>query len=256
MTANKFIKKKSGVQGTTEYAVRQIEKSIFDNKLLPGDKLPSLSELQEMLGISQGAVREALRILGEKGLVAVKRGRSGGIYVSAVTSSQISSSLALMIRQEQIYPDHLLVVRSTLEVSAAALAVFEADEKGIKQLKRLMVRAEGNIGKGIEGWDAFYRVEDQMHQALAKMTQNPLLESILLTVYKHYQGYNNELVPKELVNMQDAMQDWRDLLDAIENKQPRQAGKIMARHLQRFLPTENYGHLTRQFRDLLMQPEK
>jgi DNA-binding GntR family transcriptional regulator len=161
-----------------------------------------------------------------------------------------------MIRQKQISPDHLLVVRSTLEVSAAALAVFEADDIVIKQLKRLMVRAEDHIGKGVEGWDAFYRVEDQMHQILAKMTQNPLLESILLTVYTHYQGYNNELVPKNSANMQDAMQDWRDLLEALENKQPRQAGKIMARHLQRFLPTENYGLQARQFRELLMQQEK
>jgi len=247
-----LFKKRRKHQSITAYAVEQIEETIFNKKLRPGDKLPSLGELQKLLGTSQGALREALRILREKGLIEVKTGRSGGISVRAVTSSQISDSLALMIRQKQISPKHLLIFRSTLEVSAASLAVIEAKENNIKQLNALKTRAKSHLEKGVVGWDEFYRVENLMHQALVKMTKNPLFESVLLTVYRYYQGYNNELVPKKLKNMKDAYRDWRELLEAMETKQPQQAGRIMSRHLQRFLPTESTGDQMRKIKELFV----
>jgi len=250
-----LLKKRRKSQSTTAYAVEQIEEAIFNKGLRPGDKLPSSGELQKLLGTSQGALREALRILREKGLIEVKPGRSGGIYVRAVTSSRISDSLALMIRQKQISPEHLLIFRSTLEVSAASLAVIEAKEKNIKQLNVLMTQAKSHLEKGVVGWDGFYRVEDLMHQALVKMTKNPLFESVLLTVYRHYQGYNNELVPKELKNMKEAFQDWRELLEALETRRPQQAGRIMTRHLQRFLPTESTEDQMRKIKELFVSQE-
>lgn len=253
MVGGVLFKKRTKKQSITESAVEQIEKSIFSSNLLPGDKLPSLGELQELLGASQGAIREAIRILREKGLIDVKRGRSGGIYVRAVPSSRISDSLALMIRQKQILPEHLLVFRCTLEVSAAALAVIESKEKNIHQLSTLMARAKTHLEKGVAAWDDFYRIEDLLHQTLIKMTQNPLFESVLLTVYQHHQGYNKELVPEELENMKDAYQDWCEILEAMEVGQSQQAARVMARHLQRFLPTESNGDQIQQIKELFLQ---
>ena len=162
-------------QGTTDTAALHIERCIFESGLRPGDKLPSHGELQELLGASQGAIREAIRILREKGLVEVKRGRAGGVYVSAVTSSHMGNSLALMIRQKQISPEHLLIFRNTLEVSAAALAVMEANAQNIIRLEKLAAQAEIYIKIGISAWSDFYQVEDLMHHCLIKMTKNPLL---------------------------------------------------------------------------------
>ncbi|MBU2647223.1 FCD domain-containing protein [bacterium] len=247
-----LIKKKAKYHSITEYAVEQIEKSIFSSNLLPGDKLPSLGELQELLGASQGAIREAMRILKEKGLIDVKRGRSGGIYVRAVPSSRISDSLALMIRQKQILPRHLLIFRFTLEVSAAALAVIESNKENVKQLETLMTRAKNHLGKGVIGWDDFYRVEDLLHQTLIKITKNPLFESVLLTIFSYRQGYNKELVPKELKNMKDSYQDWCEILEAMKKGQSHSAGRIMARHIRRFLPIDADGNQIEQLKELFL----
>ncbi|MBU1247203.1 MAG: winged helix-turn-helix domain-containing protein, partial [Proteobacteria bacterium] len=48
--------------------VAQIEEAILDRTLAPGDQLPPELTLKEQLGASRGTVREALRVLEEKGL--------------------------------------------------------------------------------------------------------------------------------------------------------------------------------------------
>ena len=50
------------------------------NDLQPGDKLPSERDMATMLQTSRNSVREALRILEDRGLIYVKTG--SGVFVS------------------------------------------------------------------------------------------------------------------------------------------------------------------------------
>src|SRR6266853_4636298 len=52
-----------------EQIVQQIEESVLNGKLKPGDQLPAERELAQQLGVSRTAVREAVKALREKGLV-------------------------------------------------------------------------------------------------------------------------------------------------------------------------------------------
>lgn len=217
--------------------VEQIETVIIEQKLNPGDKLPPSRELQKLLGTSQGTLREAIGVLKQKGLVEPKAGRKGGLYVRAVSSDAIGESLSLLIRQRQVSLKHLAVFRSSLEVSAASLATIEAKKKDISHLNVLMKNAKVHLAKGISEWNAFYKVEDQMHHLLARMTKNPLFESVLITVYRNNPGYNSELIPVALENMEDTYADWLEMIDAIKNRRPDKAGWIMTKHIQRFLPS-------------------
>ena len=237
MTVVQFINKRPESISLVDFIVEQIEEVIIKNELETGDKLPPSRELQKQLGTSQGTLREALRILGQKGLVEAKLGRNGGLYVKAVTSDIVSESLSLLIRQKQISLEHLAVFRSSLEVSAASLATIEAEKKDVRHLKELMGEAEKHLEKGIDKWKVFYKVEDRMHRALVRVTKNPLFESVLITVYKNNPGYNFELIPQKIENMKDTYQDWCQLLGAMEKKRPDKAGWIMTKHIQRFLPT-------------------
>ena len=69
------------------------------------------------------------------------------------------------------------------------------------------------------------------------MTKNPLFESVLMTVYQNSPGYNFELIPPKIENMNDTYNDWCQILEAMENKRPDKAAWIMTKHIQRFLPT-------------------
>src|SRR5204862_5967386 len=50
---------------------------------LPGERLPSERDLAALIGVSRSTIREASGRLLAAGLVDVRRGRQGGIYVRA-----------------------------------------------------------------------------------------------------------------------------------------------------------------------------
>ncbi|TMC92247.1 MAG: FadR family transcriptional regulator, partial [Chloroflexi bacterium] len=52
-----------------EQVAEQIEKRILDGELRSGDRLPTERELAEQFHVSRTAVREAMKILAQKGLV-------------------------------------------------------------------------------------------------------------------------------------------------------------------------------------------
>ncbi|MGA8527284.1 MAG: GntR family transcriptional regulator, partial [Candidatus Sulfotelmatobacter sp.] len=52
-----------------EQIVQQIEESVLNGSLKPGDQLPAERDLAQRLGVSRTAVREAVKTLREKGLV-------------------------------------------------------------------------------------------------------------------------------------------------------------------------------------------
>src|ERR1700722_20051939 len=104
-----------------EQIVQQIEESIMQGTLKPGDQLPAERELAQQFGVSRTAVREAVKTLREKGLLEAYSGR--GTFITDGTSENIRQSLDRMIKIGQ--PEGSLYwaeVRATLELEIAALA--------------------------------------------------------------------------------------------------------------------------------------
>ena len=79
--------------------VGQIQEAILDGRLQPGDKLPSQRELVAMFQTSRASIREALRVLEQKGLIEVKLGVSGGAVVRNAGTGPITESLKLLLQQ-------------------------------------------------------------------------------------------------------------------------------------------------------------
>lgn len=59
----------------------QVRRRVADGQLKPGDRLPPERELAQALGVSRGAVREALRALEYAGVIAMRAGAKGGAFI-------------------------------------------------------------------------------------------------------------------------------------------------------------------------------
>ncbi len=68
---------------TFEEAVEQIADKIKAGDLHTGDRLPSERELAAQMRISRPTLREAIKALSEAGVLEVRRGQSGGIFVAS-----------------------------------------------------------------------------------------------------------------------------------------------------------------------------
>lgn len=74
-----------------------------------------MRDLQKALGANRGNLREALRILEQKGLIEVRAGSKGGAFVKEATTEPLAEGLVLLIRQRPLGVDHLAELRQVLE---------------------------------------------------------------------------------------------------------------------------------------------
>jgi DNA-binding FadR family transcriptional regulator len=157
-----------------EQIVFEIEGSILKGILRPGDKLPSEREMCDRYEVSRTVIREAVRALREKGLVAIQPGR--GTYVANDTSMVMRNSLGLMVKvaQEDSQND-LVQIRAILEPEIAALAAIHARPDHIEQLKK----AVEDMDASMHDAERYIRADQTFHLILAKASGNVLIPLLI-----------------------------------------------------------------------------
>lgn len=90
------------------------------NRLEPGDKLPSERDMSNMLQTSRNSVREALRILEDRGLIYVKTGR--GVFIK----DPYGENSTLSIRLDECSIADIQELQNTLEHQAVLNAINRA----------------------------------------------------------------------------------------------------------------------------------
>jgi len=214
--------------------VEQIQDTILEGKLKPGDKLPPEREMREMFRSSRGTIREALRILEQKGLINIKTGVSGGAVVNALNTNQISESLDLLIRYQRVSLRDLAEFREGVEGLVAGLAAERATNNDIDRLEQLLVEAESHLEHGISHWDEFIKVDNNLHLALAQIAGNPIYESILKTVYENIRLYFSRFLPKKDELLRENYKDIWEIVGAVKNREAAKANLLAQNHVYRF----------------------
>ena len=214
--------------------VDQIQEAILQGKLTPGSRLPAERELTDIFKASRGTLREALRVLEQKGLISIKTGVKGGAVVNQPTTHPISESLDLLIRYQRVLLRDLAEFREGVEGIVAALAAKRATEDDIFSLKGLLKEAGVCLNQGTPGWDDFIRIDNQIHMALAKMARNPVYESVLRTVYDNIHRYFDRFLPREEDIIQENYRDLREIVKAVEEGRAEKASHLVQDHVSRF----------------------
>ena len=221
--------------------VAQIQDAIIRGQLQAGDKLPAERELKETLQTSRSTLREALRVLEQKGLLEIKRGTGGGAVVKAVSSEQVTESLDLMIKSQKVSLNHLAEFREGVEGDVVALAAEHADEADITLLKRLTAEAGAYVDMGVDHVNKFLDADKKLHMAFAKIAENPLYISILKTIQDNMISYYKKYLPMGQPELEENLEDLVKIVKAVEAHQPNQARKLAKEHIRRF-----NAYMTRQ----------
>jgi len=216
-----------------ENLLTHLEKSILSGKILPGEKLNTERELQEEHGISRGTVREALRVLEQKGLIEIKKGGKGGAFVKEVENDHISETLALIFRHNRVPLKDFHEFRLAVEPNSGALAAERAGTKELEDLKNLFQKLKWFLSIEKEDLKKFYQCEMRMHRALGKASKNILFELILDTIIKNA-GKNVDLLYKDHRAAENALSDWQAIIKAIENGESSLTRSLVTGHLIRF----------------------
>ena len=213
--------------------VTQIEDAILNRTYKSGDKLPSQRDLQTILGASLGTIREAVAILEQKGLIEVKKGAKGGIFIKEATTESMSESLALLIRQLKISPTELSEFRQVVEEGLIRLVIERATTLEINELSKYKKEFKACLNSGSEGYKRFLKAEIRLRKRLASIIKNQVYQIVLEPIHENIPKYT-ETSPSFKDLTQEAYDDWVTILTAIEEKDVETAASATKNHILRF----------------------
>jgi GntR family transcriptional repressor for pyruvate dehydrogenase complex len=208
-----------------------LEERFVGSGAAPGAKLPSERDLARQLGVSRPIVREALRILVERGLVEVAPGR--GAFVRAPRTSDAARPLDAIYRRGQATTRDLIEARRMLEGEAARLAAERCAGGELEAIERLVDRLERERDPGAQA-----RLDLAFHTLISRAARNPVLEAMFASlsglVFEHMlRSYADPSIGRE------ANPYHRHVVEAIRRRDPDAAQQAMREHLA--VASRRYG---------------
>ena len=157
---------------TFEEAVEQIAEKVKTGDLHTGDRLPSERELAAQMRISRPTLREAIKTLTEAGVLEVRRGQAGGIFVA----SELVPRDLLRSRQEIRFGEvaGVLEARRLIEPRVAQLAAAHAAEEDFIAMAATIERQRELAASDdfLRHEDLFLQLDLKFHLAMARATRN------------------------------------------------------------------------------------
>jgi GntR family transcriptional repressor for pyruvate dehydrogenase complex len=166
-----------GASRLHEGVVRQIVAGIVGGDIRPGDPLPTEHTLAAQFGVSRTVIREAVRVLVGKGLVAVKHGSGMQAQPSDRWNSLDPLILFEQIRRgrDETVLREVLELRRVVEVEIAALA---SRRRTSDDLRALRAAVEG-MRAVLDDPTAYTRLDIAFHEAILAAGRNRLLVQAL-----------------------------------------------------------------------------
>lgn len=160
-------------RGLAEEIADQIERLILNHELRIGDALPAERELAEQLGVSRNMLREAIRMLVQKGLLEVRPG--SGTFVAQPSAQFLADILDFYMRFRGSAMFDLLEARRSLEVEIAGLAAERAGADDIEGLGESL----DEMIKNAADPQIFVQADLRFHEQLAEAARNEILQLLI-----------------------------------------------------------------------------
>ncbi len=214
--------------------IDQIEEAILHGKLSEGDRLPPERELTELFGTSRGTIREALRVLEEKGFINVKTGVAGGAIISIVPPRKVTESLARVVRSQQVSMRDIADFREGVEGIVAFKAARQAEKNDLLHLAGLLEGMNTCVEEGVTRWKEFIELDNHFHRYLGTIAGNLLYELVLNSVHENISRYYDRLLEPRQETMEENYRDLREIYAAVAEGDPDRAEKKITDHVRRF----------------------
>ncbi|AMK09682.1 MAG: FadR/GntR family transcriptional regulator [Pseudodesulfovibrio sp.] len=232
----------------SEEVALQIEAAIVDGRLTPGERLPSEREMQTRFGTGRGVVREAIKILQQKGLLGVKKGAKGGAYVRQLDVGNVSESLALFLKQHPVEPEKLIEFRETLDRAITQMAMAHGQPAEKEALVREASRLESMLDAPDPDFEATSELDRKLNLDLARMARNPLFEWVMHALQMGFSSHDYALY-RDPDYRRRAAANWSDTAKAIAGGDVMRALAYIGHHYvllrqcveERGVPTNGLG---------------
>lgn len=153
-----------------------VEHAIATDGLAPGDPVGTIDGWRDRSGFGRATVSEAMRLLVDRGVVEVRPGRGGGLFVAGTGPVVRLRHTLLSVHGQATTLADAIAIREALEPLLVADA---ARSRTAADLRRLRTRLR-KVDAAVEDHDAFVRAVWALHEAVARITPNEMLRAMYL----------------------------------------------------------------------------
>lgn len=219
---------------THEQVVAEIENRLVTGKLKAGDRLPPERQFAEALGVSRGAVREALRILEAIGVVEAGTGSgpTSGSRIVKDSTAGMGMVLRIHLQLASFTQDDLIETRLMLEQLACRKAAEVTDGEGLSNLRLLVDEMHGAHTTA-----EFHDLDTTFHVGIAQMSGNGLASALMAALREALRqamvaGF--ETLGDPATTMKHLTHEHQLILDAIADGDGETAAELVAKHILGF----------------------
>ena len=219
-------------QRLPEVLADTLQQEILGARLQQGAQLPTEAELSERFGVSRTVVREAARLLVQRGLVTVRPRR--GMTVAEFDGRLIAEQYGLLLRLSDGTFEQLLELRLVLEVEMAALASARRTEEHVSAMRE----ANERLAASADSRGDFLAADLGFHEIMATASRNPFfplvvgpINAFLREAYRVGPGYPSQAL--------QTIEEHRTIADAVANGDPSGARFAMEQHLRRVIASRS-----------------
>jgi GntR family transcriptional repressor for pyruvate dehydrogenase complex len=209
----------------SDAVVRALIDGIRAGAAHPGSRLPRDVELARRFGVSRPVVREALDALRRAGIVEIRRGNRGGVFVRSLAIPTQLLTERDDLGLEEI--GQLLEARRTVETTCALLASERATSAELDELEALARELDGTRGAP----EDFIELDVRFHLRIAGLSGNVLLQAFLASVFRGLAAVRARY-PIAYGDMDKAIAYQLDTVDALRSRDPERVLASMDRHLR------------------------
>lgn len=211
-----------------DQAARNLMAYIEAEDLKPGRWLPSEHQLAADLGVSRPIIREALKSLEGKGVIAVVSGK--GAVVKPLDGQLLQQFFQRAIQIEQEALIDLIELRRAIEIAVAGQAARQRRPEELAQIAAIV----GEMRRSLHAPEDYVALDVTFHQLVAALTRNQLMCHLVTSIREVIKDTLQESQLRSLNDeqLERVQRGHEAILAAIEQGDVAAAEQAMAEHFE------------------------
>jgi DNA-binding FadR family transcriptional regulator len=218
----------------SQVVAAELRERILFGELGRRDRLPPAAEFAQELGISYHHLREALRLLEQDGLIQVRGGHYGGIFLTLPDADVLARTFEGILARKGTLLADVIAARRIVEPAAAELAARHATEDDLAALDAILAR-HGTNEDLVAGQGA---LNSEFHLAVVDASHNKTLILLMRSIARLVEAADRagaRMTTVEITSRPElrdrTARAHRSIVKAVRERDVERVGALMRRHL-------------------------
>jgi DNA-binding FadR family transcriptional regulator len=216
-----------GARSRADQLAAALDARIRSRGLAAGEPVGTLDSLRAETGFAYATVSEAVRLLRDRGVLEIRPGRGGGLFVADRGPVVRLRHTLLSVEEEPRTVADAIELRDHLEVLVDVGAARHRTEQDVAELRRLLQQM-----RTAPDWDGFLRANWTLHERIAAISPNAMARAVYTSTLGHLHAASSRIDddPASTGYRTDRYQVHVDLVEAIAAGDEDAVRAVVVRH--------------------------